>query len=257
MTKNKKHSPLKNRPLRNSGQSLDEEIQDILSDDVYPHIFISAILIIIAVMEWSKQIYNTPPYPLLWTFIALVVFGYYSIKSIKTWKTIKNVKLGRDGEKIMGQNLEQLRRTGYQVFHDMVDVDGGFNIDHIVIGPAGVFTVEIKTVSKRGGEQKIECDGNNVKIDGFVPDRNPIFQAKAQAHWLEYFILESVGMKINVKPVVVYPGWFVAPQPKNADVWVLNEKALPKFLQNEKVTIDEKEINLISAQIERYIREIY
>ncbi len=250
-----KYSPLKNRPLRNPGQSLDEKIQDILYDDVYPYIITGIFLVFIAGMEWSRQIFNTPPNPLLWTFIALVAVGYYAVRIKEALKHIKNIRLGRDGEKIVGQSLEQLRESGYKVFHDLVDIDGVFNIDHIIIGSTGVFTVETKTRSKAGGVRKVEYNGSTIKIDGLVPDRNPIFQAKAQARWLEYFIFESTGIKINVKPVVVYPGWFVESRQAGTDVWVLNEKAFLSFLQKEEDTLNGEQVNLISAQIKKYIQE--
>jgi len=250
--KNKKHSPLKNRPLRNPGQSLDEKIQDILYDDVYSRVAISSLFIIVAVMEWSRQIFNTSPAPIFWSFIALVAIGYYTIKIAEALRKIKNIKLGRDGEKIVGQGLEKLRSAGYKVFHDIVDSERGFNVDHIIIGPAGVFTIETKTISKSDGVRKIKCDGDNIKIDGFSPDRNPIFQAKAQAHWLHDFILVFTGMKIAVKPVVIYPGWFIESEQRNADVWVLNEKALSSFLQNQKTVLDEEKISSIATQIAKY-----
>lgn len=252
MLKNKKHSPLKSKPLRNPGQSLDEKIQDILYDDVYSRFFIVSLFIVIAVMEWSRQISNTSPTPVFWTFIALVAIGYYAVKIVEALKRIKNIKLGRDGEKIVGQSLEKMRSVGYKVFHDVIDYDRGFNVDHIIVGPAGVFTIETKTISKADGVRKIKCDGDNIKIDGFSPDRNPIFQAKAQAHWLQDFILAFTGMKIFVKPVVIFPGWFVESEQRNADVWVLNEKALASFLQNQEIVLNEEKISLIATQISKY-----
>lgn len=238
--------------LRSPGQSLDEEMQDILYDDIYPYLVVSAMLIVIASIEWSEQIFNKPPTPWLWTSIALITIGYCAIRLLDAWKRLKNIKLGRDGERIVGQGLEKLREKGYRVFHDVIDAERGFNIDHIVVGPVGVFTVETKTVSKKGGVQKIERVGDNVRIDGFFPDRNPLEQAKSQAYWLEDFILELTGIKTKVKPVVIYPGWFVESQQRGTDVWVLNEKAFPTFLQNEEVILDKEKIDYISAQITKY-----
>lgn len=57
------------------------------------------------------------------------------------------------------------------MFHDVVG--DGFNVDHILIGPAGVFTVETKTHSKPKGNSQIVFDGETIRIDGFEPDRDP------------------------------------------------------------------------------------
>ena len=79
-------------------------------------------------------------------------------------------------------------------FHDVVGL--GFNVDHVIVGPAGVFTVETKTWSKPAkGDAKVVFDGERVRINGFEPDRNPIVQAKAQARWLKEVLAESTGMK--------------------------------------------------------------
>lgn len=252
----KKHSPLKNNPLRHPGQSLDEKVQSVLYDDVYPHIFVSFLFVIIAVVEWSEQLFGAPPNPLLWTFIALVAIGYSSVKISGAWKRIRNIRLGRDGERIVGQSLERMREMGYQVFHDVIDVERGFNIDHIIVGPGGVFTIETKTISKTSGAQKIFHNGDDIRYDGLVPDRNPIYQAKAQARWLREFIMETTGLETKVRPVVIFPGWFVESISGNSDVWVLNEKVFPSFLKNTEVVLDEEKVALISAQLAQCNRKV-
>lgn len=254
MLKNKKYSPLKNRPLRNPGQSLDEKMRDIVYD-LISYISMIFMFFIVALIEWTDKIFNKPPSPIIWTIIALIALVYFMAKIIKLWTKFKNIKLGRDGEKIVGQSLEQMREVGYKVFHDIV-VDGMFNIDHIIVGPAGAFTIETKVRSKFSGIQKIKRDGDNMKIDGLGIDRSTIFQAKSQAYWLQEYISDSTGIKMDVRPVVIFPDWFIEPQPRGADVWVLNQKALPSFLKNEKDIIDADRINLISAQIEKYNRDV-
>ena len=48
-----------------------------------------------------------------------------------------------------------------------------------MVGPVGVFAIETKTVSKSlKGNPSIVFDGTKIKIDGFIPERNPIAQAK-------------------------------------------------------------------------------
>ena len=42
--------------------------------------------------------------------------------------------------------LEDLRAQGYAVFHDIPG--DGFNVDHALIGPAGIFAIETKTRAK-------------------------------------------------------------------------------------------------------------
>jgi hypothetical protein len=53
---------------------------------------------------------------------------------------------GAEGEEVVGEILEGLEADGWQVIHDVSFGRG--NIDHIVVGPGGLFTVETK--SRRG-----------------------------------------------------------------------------------------------------------
>ena len=247
---NKKRSPLKSPPLRQPGQSLSEKMADIF-DKIFLYSVYIIVFVFLALIEWLRLYFNIPPQPLFWTFVAVVVGIYFIIKIMRLGKEWKNHKLGRDGERIVGESLEKLREKGYKVFHDFVKE--GFNIDHIIVGPRGVFTIETKTISKKGNS-KILYDGADIKIDGFTPDRNPITQAKGQMYCLENFIAEHAKLKVKVKPVVVYPGWYVDQKVYDAEVWVLNQKALPSFLEKRDISLNQEQINLIASHIENYTR---
>lgn len=73
-------------------------------------------------------------------------------------------------------------------------------------------------------------------------------------YWLEGFIKDNAKITAKVKPVVIFPGWFVNQKANNPEVWVLNEKALPAFLKNEMAVLTQEQINLIASHIESYIR---
>ncbi len=250
--KTKKHSPLKSSPLRQPGQSLSEKMADMV-DEILLYLVYIVVFVFLALNEWSKLYFNTPPQPLFWTLVAVIVGIYSIIKIMRLWKKVRNYKLGRDGERIVGESLEKLREKGYKVFHDIVCE--GFNIDHIIVGPGGVFIIETKTISKKN-DSKISYDGVDIKIDGFTPDRSPIAQVIGQVYWLENFIAEHAKLKVKVKPVIVYPGWYVIQEVYDAEVWVLNIKALPSFLEKREVFLDQGQINPIASHIESYIRTI-
>jgi hypothetical protein len=100
----------------------------------------------------------------------------------------------------------------------------------VVVGPTGVFCVETKTRSKPAkGAASVQYDGEKVTVDGFVPERDPVVQAKASAKWLRELLEASTGKRFFVQPIVLFPGWFIEKMPSNAEVWVLNDKATPTF----------------------------
>ncbi|WP_327676615.1 nuclease-related domain-containing protein [Kitasatospora sp. NBC_00458] len=51
--------------------------------------------------------------------------------------------VGLRGERVVGRRLDRLRRDGWKVLHS-VQFSSGTDIDHLVIGPPGVFTVNTK-----------------------------------------------------------------------------------------------------------------
>lgn len=147
---------------------------------------------------------------------------------------------GLEGELVVGQFLERLRADGFTVFHDVIGA--GFNIDHVLIGPAGVFTIETKTWSKpASGDARVTFDGEKISVGGLKLDRDPVTQAKGQAAWLRTVLSESTGRKVEARPVIVFPGWFVeGPRQGYKDVWVLEPKALPAFLASEPAPLSEQ-----------------
>ena len=120
------------------------------------------------------------------------------------------LKLAHEAEISVGQELGELGRAGYRIFHDFPVEDAGFNIDHIVVGPAGVFAVETKARARRSAEASwaVESDGRVLRFPGWEDD-GTLRQAMAAAQWLGAWLTSAVGEKVKAEPLVVLPGWFV------------------------------------------------
>ena len=247
-------SPIKDKPLRSPGQSLEEERYKLFEDKLETPMVLVVAFIAITGMEWWRYYGMRPPNPLVFSGVTalLVIFAAWRV-----WKTrpkIHALKQGIEGEKAVGQFLERLRESGYQVFHDLIGA--GFNVDHVLIGPAGVFTVETKTWSKpQRGEARIKFDGEEITVAGREPERNPVVQARAQAGWLKGLLAESTGCQFEVFPVVVFPGWYIEQSNDSLKkIWVLEPKALAKFLGNKPQCLTPDEVKLASFHLSRFIR---
>lgn len=248
-----KRSPLKRKPLRNPGESLQEEIYTIQTEQLIPPLMMAVLGVAIAAFEWWRYFRAVPLQPYVFSALAFagVIYGAYKWTTLQ--RRIRSLKLGMDGEKAVGQFLEALRKQGCRVFHDIVG--DGFNIDHVVIGPRGVFTVETKTFSKPArGQATAACDGERILFNGLEPDRNPIAQARAARDWLRGLLLETTARTFPVKGVVVLPGWYVESGKDNrTDIWVLNPKGLPCFIEHEPVVLKDEDIALASSRLINHV----
>lgn len=248
-------SPLKDKPLRNPGQSVREQRFDLAYEKILGPILAALMVVVWAGMEWLRYFLPSPPNPWLATLLALAAVAFVVWQFRKYWPKVKMLRLAEEGEKAVGQSLECLRAQGYAVFHDLVDE--GFNVDHVLIGPAGVLTIETKTWSKpASGSPKIVFDGETLRAAGREPDRNPVVQARAQANWLKALLEQSTGKSFAVRPVVLFPGWFIEDSRKGRkDLWVLEPKGLPGFLAQEGQVLAPEDVKLAAFHLSRFVRE--
>ncbi len=251
----KTRSPIKGKPLRYAGESLDREIADIYDDMLLKYAVYVIFFLAFAVTDWYRVLTDSPIQPWTTTIGAGLVISYSTIKFFRLRKKAELLKQARDGERVVGEYLERLRAKGYVVFHDIVG--DGFNVDHVLLAPTGIYTIETKTWSKPvRGSARVVYDGKKVVVNGFKPDRDPIGQANAQARWLGEILQESTGKKFPVRPVVLFPGWFVEATPagKASPTWVLNPKALPTFIENDKNRVEKTDLHLAAFHLTRFIR---
>lgn len=250
----KSRSPLKDKPLRLPGQSTAEEREALLDSSVGEPLLLATFLVAMAAFEWWRFYRDMKPNPVLFTVVAFIVVLYAAFRIWRVIPKLRQLRQGLEGEKAVGQFLERLREKGFHVFHDVIG--DGFNVDHVLIGPSGVFTVETKTWSKPlNGKAELSFDGERIRIGAHEPDRNPVVQAKAQAAWLRQLLAESTGKQFEVRPAIVFPGWFIynsADSKRN--LWVLEPKALPGFLENEPVRLSADDVKLASFHLSRAIR---
>jgi hypothetical protein len=245
-------SPIKIKPLRLPGQGVDDDIVRLREGALMDHVFAAGCVCLLASMEWFGYLMHTGRHPWAFTLLAAVTMGYVAPRIWKLRNKIKELKLGRDGEKIVAEQLECLREYGAQVFHDVPG--DGFNLDHVVISTHGIYAIETKTQTKPSAKARVIVDGPSLTVAGYVPDRNPIAQVTAAARWLENRLKESTGKRFFVRGVVVFPGWYVEQRGPRGDVWVLEPKALPAFIDQAPAMIVPSDAALAADHLSRYVR---
>ena len=251
--RSKSRPPLKALPLRVPGQSLEAAIHRGVDSVTSLWILLPLLLWAVAAMEWWAKANNIGRQPWVFTAAAMIVTVVGARRIYRARVRVKALKLGLAGERAVGQFLQGLRIGGARILHD---IQGDhFNVDHVVVSSRGIYCIETKTITKRRSDAIVDYDGRRVLVDGMVPDRDPIRQVKAAAKWLSTQIADSTGKSFWVHPVVVYPGWFIEtrPEARGAPVWVLEPKALAKWIENESTSIDDTDVSLISYHLARIV----
>jgi len=221
----------------------------LLEDRILPIIMFTVMMGFMAVYDWTVVLLQYTPRPEVSTTLALVGAAYATYKYFDFKRTMERLRLGRDGERIVGQFLEDLRANGARVFHDLVG--NGLNIDHVVVSPHGIFVLETKAWSKPGrGDAVLQYDGERLLVRGVEFTRHPVRQVQALARWLADQLVESTGRRFPIRPVVLVPGWFVEViTTRPPEVWVLNPKQLSADSHREPVAFKREDVALVASRI--------
>jgi len=244
-------------PVRLPGQSVSEEIdrlRDVAVNDNIALVVITGVMTMALGLQWWL---GTPPKVLFFVSLAYFVGSLvYVIPRVKrTREQVRRLRQGQAGERAVAEYLDTLRDPGVRALHDLVG--DNFNVDHVVVAPQGVFVLETKTISKPvSRDVRVVFNGELVTLDGYVPPRNPVVQVKAAATWVRRLLKEALDRDYAVRPVLLFPGWFVerTEAGKRSPVWVLEPKAFGPFLRKEPVVLSESEVAQVVYFLKRYSR---
>jgi len=256
---NGKKSPLSGHLLRSPGTSLQSRIEDLNLNimaytAVFPTLPLLGYSLYLPLNDAQKDTTLTVSFIIFFILVVLLWFGF-KIYQLMTERYTCRLEL--DAEKGVGQELNQLMADGCRVYHDFPADD--FNIDHIVVGPTGVFTVETKgrvRAEKRNGkiDATVSYDGNSLEFPGWY-ETEPLLQAQKQADWLNTWLTSAVGEAAYVQPVLALPGWYVV---RKADrpIKVVSGKEAYSLANPSGINLSDEMIQRISQQVEQRCRDV-
>jgi len=126
---------------------------------------------------------------LLFDVVVVASALFATPNSITAWQT------GAEGELRTGRLLEPLTAEGFRILHDRKIPGSRANIDHIVIGPPGIFVVETKSL---GGSLQIR--GNDVFVAG-----------RRKTKMIDEAKRETLAVQTALADQLVAHGWTVSP----------------------------------------------
>ena len=217
-------------------------------------------LVLLLAMELPKSLVLVGAAVAAVLFVASTVCAM--IMLLRFLNRRRNDLLGYLGERAVAEHLEALRESGYRIFHD-VPCEGrktNFNIDHVVVGPTGVAAIEVKTRRKKKGregyeEHVVTYDGQQL-VWPWGEDRCGIDQLLSESDWLRKFIYNRTGLRVDPKPILALPGWWVTERVVGA-FRVASHKMVPKIVCDWKLQpLTPEQIDLISRQLDERCRDV-
>ncbi|MEN9358707.1 MAG: hypothetical protein RL095_242 [Verrucomicrobiota bacterium] len=191
--------------------------------------------------ECLRSIFKVPTLLFYAMCLAYILLGGYFIRKtlrkgkakkadVETLKTkLHQLRNAREGEIKLGMYLERLRNVDGYVLHDLQTGQG--NIDHVLVCPWGVFTLEGKVRERKDGKLDIVFDGEAVTVNGYR-DTESVKQALAQAKLVKK-VLDNAGFQRHVNPLLVFWGadYIDYSSAKNAPLKTMNRRNLSKFME--------------------------
>jgi hypothetical protein len=262
----KERPPVEFKLLRGPGESLRRRMQQTDDEFAGKILLIAVAPPIVASMATATLTRLSPKTPLLSLLAGAAVLA--AGIALAAWLILRLMGRRRDdllgylGERAVAEELQPLGAEGYRVFHDLPVKEGDrtFNIDHVVVGPTGLFAVETK--ARRKGRAREGFKDHEVVYDGkqliwpWAEDRYGLVQADAEARWLTNWIHKATGLSVTARAILALPGWFVVNR-VYGPILVVNHKGLPSFIhgRGERI-LSEEQIDLIARQLDQRCRDV-
>jgi hypothetical protein len=189
---------------------------------------------------FSVALFAVSPYCAATLLVASIVWIIWSL--VKGLHRVERFFKGARGEERVSEILKTLPNT-YHVFNDFVAC--GSHIDHVVVGPGGVFSIETKFWRGR-----VTVEEGRVLLDGQLPDRSPIAQASKEAALVKS-ALTSAGWNGSVTPVLAFASdTFTAHRANVRGTIIINACELKESFSSNRVEIPPMELARLVSLME-------
>ncbi|HJT82512.1 MAG TPA: nuclease-related domain-containing protein [Chthoniobacterales bacterium] len=250
--KNTSRAPVEGPMRRLPGQSIREERERLFDDRVMGYFFAILVAWLFAFWQWLYKWVGSKPVPEVATTVAVLISIYCAYRLWRFRSDFRNLNLAEKGERRVSELLRVLRDKDYITFDDLVL--NNCNIDHVVVGPGGVFAIETKARSIFGNGRVSFGDQGRLQIGGRDTLGDPLKQARTSAALVSGELDRYLRRQIWVIPVLIFPGWQIEPPKFGNDVFVLNERAISEFFKSRPAKLNSSEIREICSHLDRSAR---
>lgn len=256
--------------LRRPGESLTKQANDQINQVLMRLLYgswaiVATVVLVPGVVLWLEP--GASRETLVWATLALAaaLFGWLVRRALVRMKDCSSKRLGGRGERLVGEQMTGLLHNGFWLYHDVpVEIEGrAQNIDHVAVGPLGVVIIETKTRSrpKKGTGMKavVRFDGERLIWPNFGDDKASVRQVRRCAAWMEAFVLDKCGRKVEVEQMIAIPGWMVEPgkhyRPRVVSGLAV-ANALMAMLDGKPQVLSEGEVKKVVRALESLCRDV-
>ncbi|SRR6266436_2873612 len=236
---------------RRAGESLRQRRENFLDSYLPPIVFVPFLFWFVYLVTKIQQSNQSVREPRLWLWLAIITTIAAAVWFWGLLPFVRRLNRGERGELHVADMLEDLRTESYKPIHDIVG--DGFNVDHVVVGPGGVFAIETKF---RSGNGEITFrSGEGLFVGGSLEEKDCLKQARGSAAAVRRLIEENCGRREYVTPIVVFVGdWKVRNDWRDTDTRVFTPDGLLNYIRNQQPQLTRRDIELIASHLERSAR---
>jgi len=186
--------------------------------------------------------------PQLSLFALLVMVGLIIVKY--GWSKRRIWSKGAKGEKIVAKKLKKLPKK-YTAIRDVKIPNLGGDIDHVVVGPTGIYVIETKNYKPT----YIPDEDCWYHTSGRKSPQNPAKQVKLQASKLNDFLVRKLGKKLNkttINPVISPINHNLILKKDIKSYEIVFPEDLVSYLSHQKKILSSKEVKEIINILAKY-----
>jgi Nuclease-related domain len=162
---------------------------------------------------------------------------------------VENWQVGAWGEEWTAKEVAKLAAAGWVMLHDLRRIGGG-NVDHVLVGPGGVFVLDSKNLD---GEVRVDRDVMSLTRPG---DERPAYssdqparQARGNAAHIHDLIKRRTGRTLWVRGVVVLWATFPKQHARGNKVDLVAGSHLADWLTAQPTQLTPADVDELAAAL--------
>lgn len=172
------------------------------------------------------------------------VVGFLQLSPVRAWG------VGAEGERKTAAFLEPLGEAGFVILHDRKVPGWGGNLDHVAIGPSGIWAIETKNLAG-----KVVIRGEVLRIGGYRRDKI-IEQVRQEATIVQVVLAESLGrLGLRVTPVIcLHRGELPFFNKTVRGVRLASGRQLVRLLRDGEERLSSQQVVTLAREADRVLR---